>query len=141
MDPAAASSAEAAGPLQMSDSENDGAVQEQVDCETGEKGRSTTGPTRPKVLSSKPIQYSRAALDARVEGIALIKCTLTTEGNLESCYIVRGLPHLDNALIASLQGWKFSPALCHGKPINVQLVLPIRVHFPGPPATAAPGSK
>jgi TonB family protein len=88
------------------------------------------GMTAPTLVQPAPIVYTREAWEAKSEGILVARCTLTADGELTNCQIVRGLPHLDDAVLTSLKSWKYTPALCKGQPFNVQMTIPIRLRRP-----------
>jgi protein TonB len=88
------------------------------------------GMTRPSLLSKIDPTYTRDALAAKVQGLMLVKCVITTRGNLESCRVVKGLPHMDSAVLSALAQWRYSPVLFQGKAVNVDYVIPVRLVLP-----------
>jgi protein TonB len=84
----------------------------------------------PRLTRNHPIRFSREALEARVEGRALVRCTITTEGNVENCRFLQRLPHMDEAILGALYMRKYSPATYQGKKISVDYNIPIRLKLP-----------
>jgi len=84
----------------------------------------------PTLLQNHPIRFSREALEARVEGRAVVRCTITVEGNVENCRFLQRLPHMDEAILSALYMRKYSPATYQGKKISVDYNIPIRLKLP-----------
>lgn len=85
------------------------------------------GMTRPTLISKADPIYTREALSARVEGLLIAKCVITTSGELTRCRVVKGLPHMDNAVLSALAKWRYSPVLYQGKPTSVEYVISVRL--------------
>jgi TonB family protein len=85
---------------------------------------------RPSLLSGHEPVYTREALVAHVEGTMVVKCTITTEGVVERCRVLKGLPHMNASVVDALESRRYTPVMWEGKPtavdyiFNVQLVLP-----------------
>lgn len=88
------------------------------------------GMTRPVLLHRVDPTYTHEALAAKVQGLMLVKCIITTRGTLESCRVVKGLPHMNEAVLAALEQWKYSPVLFQGRAVNVEYVIPVRLVMP-----------
>ncbi len=85
---------------------------------------------RPQPVSQKAPTYTKEACEAKVEGTAIARCIITEEGALRSCHLLKGLPHLDEAILAALREWKYVPAVMNGKPVAVSYVLTIHIEPP-----------
>ncbi|HYO51852.1 TonB family protein [Archangium sp.] len=88
------------------------------------------GMARPVEVKGQDIVYTREALAARVEGTMVVKCTITQKGNVENCRVMRGLPHMNEAVVQSLQSRLYKPILLQGKPVAVDYVFNIRLVAP-----------
>ena len=88
------------------------------------------GMSRPVLISGDDLVYSREAIAAKVEGTVIAKCIITTSGSVTNCRIVKGLPHMDEAVIAALSSRHYQPILYQGKPVNVDYVFPMKVAPP-----------
>jgi len=89
------------------------------------------GMTPPKLIAdAHPIRFSREALEARVEGRAVVRCRITAEGNVENCRFIQRLPYMDEAILSALYMRKYSPATYQGQKISVDYNIPIRLKLP-----------
>ena len=86
--------------------------------------------TRPTLLSGEPLIFPREAQLAHVAGAIIARCTITTEGALRSCRIIKGLPFLDQPILDSLATRRYTPVLAQGKPVSVQYVFNLKVETP-----------
>jgi protein TonB len=84
----------------------------------------------PKLLSGAAIQYTREALEDRVQGLLVAKCIITREGGVEDCRISQGLPHMDRVVLAALETRRYSPVTLAGQPISVSYTFKIRLDMP-----------
>ncbi len=84
----------------------------------------------PKLISGAPIQYTREALEARVAGLMIVKCVITTEGAIERCRIIKPLPHMEQAVLDSLYAQRYKPVTFQGRPVQVDYTFNIRLSLP-----------
>jgi len=90
----------------------------------------TDGMTRPKLLEMVEPQYTREARDANVKGLFLAKCVISTQGSLQKCRVVKGLPMMDQAVLSALARWRYTPVIYQGKPVAVDYVIQVRLTGP-----------
>jgi TonB family protein len=76
------------------------------------------------------IQYTDEARRKCVEGTMIVKCTLTREGRVTDCDILKTLPEMDAMVLAALPTRRYKPALYHGEPIAVMKVFIITLTLP-----------
>jgi TonB family protein len=57
-----------------------------------------------------PPVYTREAMEQRVQGTMLLKCTITVEGFVKNCRIIKGLPYLNEAVLAPCNNGGTSPS-------------------------------
>ncbi|MET0342567.1 MAG: energy transducer TonB [Polyangiales bacterium] len=88
------------------------------------------GMSRPALLSKVDPVYTREARDANVSGVILTKCVITTQGTLQRCRVVKGLAMMDQAVLAALAQWRYSPVIYQGKPVTVEYLIPVRLLGP-----------
>jgi len=88
------------------------------------------GMTRPEKMSGPPPQYTREALEARVQGLMIVKCVITTEGKIERCRIIKPLPHMEQAVLDSLYAQRYKPVTFQGRPVQVDYTFNIRLSLP-----------
>jgi len=78
-----------------------------------------------KIVNVQPA-YPALARAARVEGVVIIEATIDAHGNVASARVLRSLPLLDEAAIAAVRQWTFTPALLNGVPIPVVMTVTVR---------------
>lgn len=88
------------------------------------------GMARPKQVKGRAPQYTREAIEARVEGTMLVQCVITTDGDLKDCKIIKPLPHMEQAVLDALRTWKYTPVTYQGRPVPVKYIIPIRLVIP-----------
>ena len=88
--------------------------------------------TRPSLISGGELAYPREAMLAGVSGTIIAKCTVTAEGTLRNCRIIKGLPFLDKAALDVLATRRYSPVTYQGKAVSVEYVFNLKVAPPTP---------
>ncbi|HEX5751193.1 MAG TPA: energy transducer TonB [Archangium sp.] len=88
------------------------------------------GMSMPRLLSGSWPTYTRDAYEARVQGLLIAQCRITTEGETKDCCISKPLPHLEWAVLRQLSGLHFEPATDGGEPIEVEYVFRLRFSLP-----------
>jgi len=79
-----------------------------------------------KVRHVAPV-YPSIALDAKVEGVVILECTISPQGRVERVQVLRGIPTLDEAAVDAVKQWAYTPTLVGGVPVAV--VLTVTVNF------------
>lgn len=81
---------------------------------------------RPKVTRQVRAGYPDSARADKVEGRVRIEVNIDDQGRVSSARVVSGLGHgLDEAALASVKQWQFSPAIRCGKPLAQTITVPI----------------
>ncbi|WP_437607775.1 TonB family protein [Sorangium sp. So ce834] len=88
------------------------------------------GMTRPVPIVAPAVVYTRQARQARVEGTVLAKCVVTTAGSLTGCRIVKGVPHMNEAVLEALAASRYKPVTYQGRPVNVDYVFSLKLVLP-----------
>jgi serine/threonine-protein kinase len=88
------------------------------------------GMPRPVELQGKDIVYTREALAARVEGTMVVRCVITRQGTVENCRVIKGLPHMNEAVVQALQARVYKPITLKGQPVAVDYVFNMRLVAP-----------
>ena len=88
------------------------------------------GMTRPSLPSADEIQYTREAREARISGVIIVKCTVTVDGSITNCRIIKGLPMMDQAVLAALARHRGTPVTFQGRPVPVEYTYTIRLKMP-----------
>ena len=60
----------------------------------------------------------------------LARCTITVTGSLTDCRIIKGLPFLDQAVLSTLAGQKYTPVMYQGHAQSVFYTLKFRFKLP-----------
>ncbi len=81
----------------------------------------------PQLLSGPEPRYPLAAALEHVGGSLLVRCTVTAEGLVQDCVVLKSLPYLDEPVLKALSARRYRPALQDGKPVSVRMVFPVRV--------------
>jgi protein TonB len=88
------------------------------------------GMTPPVRVSGRDPVYTREALEARVQGTVLVKCTVTSEGALEHCKVIKGLPHMEGAILEALSTHRYTPVRFQGRVVSVSKTFTFRLQMP-----------
>jgi protein TonB len=86
--------------------------------------------TSPKLLSGAPIEYTREARESRVNGLLIARCVITREGEVEGCRVLKGQPHMSEAVVSALETRRYSPVQYAGRPISVIYNFHIKLDMP-----------
>ncbi len=85
------------------------------------------GGTQPQVVSRVNPSYPRAARDAGIEGVVVIRAIVRKDGRVDEAEIMRDLPWgLGEAARAAVRQWRFLPATYQGDPIDVYYTVTVR---------------
>jgi len=79
-----------------------------------------------RLVNIAPV-YPMAARAARVEGVVIIEATIDEQGNVTDARVLRSIQLLDEAAVAAVRRWKFSPTLLNGTPVPI--VMTVTVNF------------
>jgi len=71
--------------------------------------------------------YPTIALQVYREGVVIIDATIDERGNVTDTRILRSIPLLDEAAVAAVRQWMFSPTLLNGVPVPI--VMTVTVNF------------
>ena len=82
--------------------------------------------TPPRPLFQPDPDYPIVARSAGVAGEVVLKCVITEEGEVTSCVVKGSIPLLDDAALAGVARWRYSPALQEGRPVRVYLLVRVR---------------
>jgi TonB family protein len=79
-----------------------------------------------KVRDVKPT-YPPIAQSARVQGVVIVEAIIDADGTIAASRVLRSIPLLDEAALASVNQWKFMPTLMNGEP--VPMLMTVTVNF------------
>ena len=86
--------------------------------------------TRPVFVSGPEPTYTQRALEQEVAGLMVVKCVLTAEGTVRDCRVLKGLPHMDSAVVDALEHRRYKPATQNGKPVEINYVFKLNLEVP-----------
>lgn len=79
-----------------------------------------------KITDAKPV-YPEDAVQARVQGVVIIEATIGTDGKVTNAKILRSIPMFDEAALAAVRQWEFTPTDINGVPVPV--IMTVTVNF------------
>lgn len=79
-----------------------------------------------KTRDVRPI-YPPIAVASRVEGRVMIEAIIGADGRVKDATILRSIPLLDQAALAAVRQWQFTPTLLNGVPVPV--IMTVTVNF------------
>lgn len=77
-----------------------------------------------KIKDVRPV-YPADALAARVTGVVVIEVSLDTEGRVRDATVLRSIPMLDEAALAAVRQWEFTPAVSNGVAVPVKMTVTV----------------
>ncbi|NMO16260.1 energy transducer TonB [Pyxidicoccus fallax] len=89
-----------------------------------------SGMTPPVLVGGQNIDYTPEARVARVEGTLIAKCVIAVDGTVRDCRIIKGLAHMDAAVVDALHSRRYRPVTFQGRPVSVSYVFTIRLKLP-----------
>ena len=87
------------------------------------------GLTPPRPVQVVRASYTQAAMAARVEGTVVIEAIVDEQGLVAGPKVIRSLPLLDEAALATVRQWVFSPGLLNGEPVPVLVQIELEYHL------------
>ena len=71
--------------------------------------------------------YPPIAQTARVQGVVIIEATIGVDGRVTNARLLRSVPLLDEAALAAVRQWTYSPTTLNGVPVPV--IMTVTVNF------------
>lgn len=81
----------------------------------------------PTKVRHVPPVYPAIAQQARVEGVVIIEAIIGVDGRVQQARVLRSKPLLDEAALAAVRQWIFTPTLLNGTPVPV--IMTVTVNF------------
>lgn len=89
------------------------------------------GMTPPQLVAEgRPVQYTPEAQRAGVNGLIIVRCTISREGDVNECHIIKGLPFMDEEVLESLTSRHYRPVTFQGRAISVKYTFNVRLKQP-----------
>ena len=83
--------------------------------------------TAPTKVRHVPPVYPAAARRMRAQGVVILEAVIGTTGDVETVRVIRSVPLLDDAAIAAVRQWRYTPTLLNDVPVPV--VMSVTVNF------------
>jgi TonB family protein len=80
--------------------------------------------TPTKIRDVKP-EYPPIAQSARVQGVVIIEAIIDDAGQVAAARVLRSIPLLDQAALAAVEQWAFTPTLLNGVPSPVLMTVTV----------------
>jgi len=71
--------------------------------------------------------YPKDAIQARVQGVVILECTISAAGEVVDVKALRGVPLLTEAAIDAVRQWQYTPTLLNG--VAVPVIMTVTVNF------------
>jgi len=88
------------------------------------------GMNRPLMICGRDPIYTREALAARAEGLAIIRCTINTEGRVTNCRVIKDIPIMRQTILDALYSRRYTPVYLGNMRVNVDYVFNIKLVLP-----------
>jgi TonB family protein len=75
----------------------------------------------PKKILDVPPVYPAAARAAGIQGTVVLEATIDRDGTVADARVVRGVPELNDAALAAVRQWVYTPTLLSGVPVAVRI--------------------
>jgi len=82
--------------------------------------------TPTKTKDVRPL-YPPAAQSAGIQGVVIIEATVDAAGRVSDARVLRSIPDLDEAALAAVRQWEFTPTLLNG--VAVPVIMTVTVNF------------
>ena len=83
-------------------------------------------PPPQKVRNVDPV-YPEAAKQARVSGVVILEAFIGVDGDVTDVEVLRSVPQLDEAAIAAVRQWEYTPTVVND--LRVPVVMTVTVNF------------
>ena len=109
-----------------------GSGQDSVECHVwGGVVNGSTGPCQPpKLTRATPPGYPDDAIKKGIEGTVVVEILIDADGRVAKARILMSIPALDQAAIACVKEWQFTPATIDGHPVATVARAPVRFRLP-----------
>lgn len=86
----------------------------------------------PQQIKKVPPEYPQAAIAAGIDGIVILEATIGVDGKVRSVRVLRPVPFLNDAAVAAVQQWEYTPTLLAGRPTPVIMTVTVTFTLNGP---------
>jgi periplasmic protein TonB len=81
-----------------------------------------------KIRDVAPV-YPEMAIRTRIEGIVIVEAIIGPTGDIQDAKVLRGKPFLDEAALAAVRQWKYTPSTLGGVPVPVIMTVTVTFTF------------
>jgi protein TonB len=81
----------------------------------------------PRKLSNVNPVYPPDAIQARVQGVVILECTISATAKVAQVKPLRGIPLLTEAAIEAVKQWEYAPTMLNG--VAVPVIMTVTVKF------------
>jgi len=86
-------------------------------------GGNVKAPTRTTYV---PPAYPPIAISAKIAGTVIIEAIIGIDGSVRDAKILRSIPLLDDAALAAVRQWRYTPTTLNGIPVPVVMTVSVR---------------
>jgi TonB family protein len=69
--------------------------------------------------------YPQQAIQARIQGVVILECTIDREGRVAEVRVLRGVPLLNEPAIEAVRQWEYEPTLLNGVAVPVRMTVTV----------------
>ena len=91
-------------------------------------GGNISPPTKTRDVQPR---YPEVARAARVQGVVILEATIGSTGVVTDVSVLRSVPLLDDAAIAAVLQWQYTPTLLNGVPVPVIMTVTVNFYTEG----------
>ena len=84
----------------------------------------------PEKIQDVPPVYPPAARETGVQGVVILEAIISPTGEVSDVEVLRSVPELDEAAIAAVEQWRYTPTLVDGAPVAVVMTVTINFLLP-----------
>jgi protein TonB len=81
----------------------------------------------PTKIRHVPPVYPAVAQQARIQGVVVVEAIIGIDGRVKEARVLQSKPFLDEAALAAVKEWMFTPTTLNGVPVPV--IMTVTVHF------------
>jgi len=87
--------------------------------------RTGDGISPPRKIQGVAPVYPPEAVAAGTEGVVVVEATISPTGEVTDMEVLRSVPLLDEAAVAAVSEWRYTPALVDGEPVSTRMTVTV----------------
>jgi protein TonB len=80
----------------------------------------------PAKVKHVPPAYPDIAVRSNVQGAVVLECTISPQGRVAAVKLIQGIPLLNEAAVAAVRQWVYTPTLRDGVPVSIIMTVTVR---------------